>query len=252
MDHAPKLREWSNELLAAFPDAILALLKRHLFHATLRQGTICFNAGDVAERVYFPTSGLISLLVPAGDDALVEADVIGNEGAVGLQSAVWSRPCFARAVVQVPGEFWSVSAEALRQVIHMSDEANGLVSNYTEILWARAQQLATCNAIHATLPRLARWILQAKDRSELDRLPLTQEFLAKILGVRRTSVTFLAQRLQDRGIIRYSRANIVILDRAALEAVACQCYQIIRHLQRRAPENCGVVAKGGISPRQQC
>lgn len=237
MAHVPEPGQWSNELLAAFPDAVLALLKRHLFHATLRQGTICFDAGEVVERVYFPISGLISLLVSAGGDEVAEVGVIGSEGAAGLQSAVWSRPSFTRAVVQVPGDFWSVPAEPLRQVIHMSDEAEGLVNGYTESLWAEAQQLATCNAIHPALRRLARWLMQATDRRQLDQLPLTQEFLAKVLGVRRTSVTFLAQQLQDRGIIRYTRANIVVLDRAALEATACQCYPIIRRLHRREPEN---------------
>lgn len=240
MSRAPGLGQWGNLLLAALPGATLALLKRDLSAGTLPQGAICFDVADVVGRVYFPTSGLISLLVSAGGDELVEAGLIGSEGAAGLQSAFWSRPSFTRAVVQVPGEFWSVSAELLRQAVQMSDEAKALVSGYTEILWSEAQQLAACNAIHPALRRLARWLLQAADRSQSNQLPLTQKFLAEMLGVRRTSLTALAQRLQDRGIIKYTRGNIVIVDRATLEATACQCYPIIRQLYRSESETLGV------------
>jgi CRP-like cAMP-binding protein len=233
MNGTSDLGRWGNELLASFPDAIQALLKPHASSVGLAQGAVCFDAGDVVERVYFPASGLISLLASAGGDDLVEAGLIGTEGAAGLQSAVWSRPAFARAVVQIPGKFWSIPAEPLRQAVQSLEEAKCLVGGYTETLWAEAQQLAACNAVHHASRRLARWLLQAADRSQSSHLPFTQEFLADMLGVRRTSVTLLAQQLQERGLIRYSRADIVILDRAQLEASACECYQVIRRLYHR-------------------
>ena len=237
MNDTPKLARWGNELLAAFPEAIQTHLNPYLSHATLAQGAICFDAGDLVRRVYFPMSGLISLLVSVGGEERVEAGMIGSEGAAGLQSAVWSRPSFTRAIVQVPGTFWSVAAEPLRQAVRGNDEALALVSGYTEFLWAEAQQLAACNVTHRALRRLARWLLQAADRGRSDRMPLTQELLAKMIGIRRTSVTLLARELQDRGVIKHGRANITVLDRAALEATACQCYQIIQQLYRRQSEN---------------
>jgi CRP-like cAMP-binding protein len=158
--------------------------------------------------------------------------MIGREGAAGLQNAMGQRPSFTRAIVQVPGVFWSISAEALRRAIENSEQAKAVVNRYTEILWAEAQQLAACNAVHQSLPRLARWLLQSADRTGSNRLPLTQEFLGEMLGVRRTSVTLLAQELQNRGIIRYGRGKITVLDRAALEATACECYQVIEDLYR--------------------
>jgi CRP-like cAMP-binding protein len=239
MTDAPNEGRWGNELLAAFPDAIQTHLNPYLSHAILAQGAICFDAGDVVRRVYFPMSGLISLLVSAGGDARVEAGMIGSEGAAGLQSAVGSRPSFTRAVVQVPGTFWSVAAEPLRQAVRGNDEAMALVSGYTELLWAEAQQLAACNVTHPALRRLARWLLQAADRGRSDRMPLTQEMLAEMIGVRRTSLTLLARHLQDRGVIKHGRGNVTVLDRAALEATACQCYQIIQRLYRRQSEASG-------------
>lgn len=236
MNDTPKRGRWGNELLAAFPDAVRAQLNRHLSDVTLPQGAICFEAGHVVGRVLFPMSGLISLVVSAGGDERVEAGVIGNEGAAGLQSAVWSRPSFTRAVVQMPGQFWSVPAGPLRQAVQGSDEAKALVSGYTELLWAEAQQLAACNVIHPALRRLARWLLQAADRSRSNRMPLTQEVLAEIIGVRRTSVTLLARALQDRGVIKHGRGSIVISDRTALEAIACPCYQIVQQLYRGESE----------------
>lgn len=226
-----------NELLAAFPDAIQALVKRHLSYDALPQGAICFHAGDIVGRVYFPTSGLISLLVPAGGDEFAEAGLIGSEGAAGLQSAVWSRPSFTHAIVQVPGEFWSVPSELLRQAVQGSDEAKALVIGYTETLWAEAQQAAACNANHPALRRLARWLLQAADRTQSDRVPVTQKLLSEMLGLKRTTVTGLAEQLQDHGMVKYRRGNIAILDRVTLEGTACDCYQIVQQLYRKRSEN---------------
>lgn len=158
--------------------------------------------------------------------------MIGREGAAGLQNAVARRPSFTRAVVQVPGLFCAIPAEPLRHAIEESEQAKALVNRYTETLWAEAQQLAICNAVHQASARLARWLLQSADRTGAKELSLTQEFLGEMLGIRRTSVTLLAQALQERGIIKYSRGKIAILDRAALEAQACECYQVIRDLYR--------------------
>jgi CRP-like cAMP-binding protein len=217
-----------NALLAALPQAALAGLQ--FSHVALPQGEVCFYSGDLIQRVYFPTAGLISLVVSAEKGELIEAGMVGREGAAGLQSALGQRFSFPRAVVQIPGTFYVVSAEALRRAVAASEEAEALVQQYIETLWAEAQQICACNAAHEGAMRLARWLLQCADRTGTDMLTLTQEFLGEMLGIRRTRVTLLAQQLQDRGIIKYSRGKIAIVDRAALESCACECYRTIKGL----------------------
>jgi CRP-like cAMP-binding protein len=217
------------------PQATLALLDRKWSHVALPQGHICFSAGDVIQRVYFPTSGLISLVVSTEKGQFAEVGMVGREGAVGLQSALGPRISYTRAIIQVAGTSYTIAADVLRQAVHRSEEAQAVVIHYTEVLWAEAQQLAACNAAHDALPRLARWLLQCADRIGSERLPLTQEFLSEMLGVKRTSVTLLAQNLQTRGIIKYSRGSIAIVDRTALESCTCKCYRAIKELYRGPP-----------------
>ena len=126
--------------------------------------------------------------------------------------------------------FYTVSAGALRRVIQTSPEAQALVAHYTDVLLAEAQQLAACNAIHPALARLAGLLLQCADRVCSEQFPLTQDFLAEMLGVRRTSVTLHAQDLQRRGVIKYRRGKIAIVDRPALESCACECYRTVKAL----------------------
>jgi CRP-like cAMP-binding protein len=235
VNQSPPLGRWGNRLLAALPHQTMARLQHELFHVSLPQGAVCFDAGEPVDRVYFPTSGLISLLIATDKRELVEAGLIGREGAAGLQSAIGRRTSFVRAIVRVQGLFAAIAAEPLRRSIEMSAEAASLVTRYTEILWAEAQQLAACNAVHAALPRLARWLLQSADRLGSDQLILTQDLLGEALTIRRTSVSLLAQELQQRRIIKYRRGRIAITDRAALEGCACECYRVIRDLYRAPP-----------------
>ncbi len=214
------------------PRATLALLERKWSHVALPHRRVYLSAGDLIQRVYFPTSGLISLVIATERGDVAEVGMVGREGAVGLQTAFGPRASYARAIVQVPGMAYSIAADALREAIHRSEEAQALVIHYTEVLWAEAQQLAACNAVHDASLRLARWLLQSADRTGTEQVRLTQEFLGEMLGIRRTSVTLLAQKLQARGIIRSSRGRIAIADRTALEACACKCYGAIKELYR--------------------
>jgi CRP-like cAMP-binding protein len=231
----------ASRLIAALPQPVLALLQ--FSHSVLAQGHVCLDAGDPIEEVYFPDSGLISLVAAMEKGDVVETGMVGREGAVGLQSAVGRRYAFTRATVLIPGRFYTVSADALRQVVETSPEAQALVGHYTDILLAEAQQLAACNAVHPALARLARLLLKCADRVGSEQFPLTQDFLAEMLGVRRTTVTQLAQDLQARRMISYSRGRIAIIDRRALESCACECYGTIKalydelatHGQRQAP-----------------
>jgi CRP-like cAMP-binding protein len=220
-----------NRLLAALPEQAIAHLAPDLRQVTLPQGVVCYGAGDPIDQVYFPQTGMISLLVTTGGDgAMVETSSVGREGAVGVQCG--NGPClsFTRAIVQIGGNFLIISAPRFEAATSRSAELRELMFAYIETLWAEAQQIAACNAIHDGSSRLCRWLLQCANRTGSDRVPLTQEFLAEMPGVRRTTVTLLAQELQRRGILRYSRGRITILDRAALEACACDCYEVIRKL----------------------
>jgi CRP-like cAMP-binding protein len=219
-----------NRLLAALPEQAIALLAPDLRQAILPQGVVCYGAGDPIDQVYFPWTGMISLLVTTGDGAMVETSSVGREGAVGVQCGNGQCLSFTRAIVQIGGNFWVISAPRFEAAASHSAELRELIFTYIETLWAEAQQNAACNAIHDGSSRLCRWLLQCADRTGSQQVLLTHEFLAGMLGVRRTTVTLLAQELQKRGILRYSRGRITILDRAALEACACECYEVIRKL----------------------
>jgi len=228
-------RVLDNRLLAALPDDCLALLAPDLKEVVLGQGVVCYEPGDPIEQIYFPQTGMISLFVAADDGEMVAVASIGSEGAAGLQSGLGGRSSFTRAIVQIGGRFSVISASRFERAVSRSAALGELIQRYTEMLLAEARQNAACNAIHDGSSRLCRWLLQCADRVDGEQLPLTQEFLADMLGVRRTTVTLLAQELQNKGILRYSRGRITILDRRTLEDGACECYEAIKHenLSRR-------------------
>jgi CRP-like cAMP-binding protein len=222
-------RSSGNRLLAELPEDAFATLEPDLQQLTLLQGVVCYGTGDPIDQVYFPHTGMISQLITAGDGDMVETSSIGREGAVGLQCGLGPRLSFTRTMVQIPGKFSAISAARFENAVSHSAALRDLIIRYTETMWAEAQQNAACNAVHDGASRLCRWLLQCADRTGSEQLLLTQEFLAEMLGVRRTTVTLLAQELQKRGVVRYSRGRITILDRPALEACACECYAAIKH-----------------------
>jgi CRP-like cAMP-binding protein len=222
-------RSAGNRLLAALPEDAFVVLEPDLQQLTLLQGVICYGSGDPIDQVYFPHTGMISQLITTGDGDMVETSSIGREGAVGLQCGLGPRLSFTRTMVQIPGKFSAISAARFENAVRRTAALRDLITRYTETMWAEAQQNAACNAVHDGASRLCRWLLQCADRTGSEQLLLTQEFLAEMLGVRRTTVTLLAQELQKRGVVRYSRGRITILDRPALEACACECYNAIKH-----------------------
>ena len=202
------------------------------------QGTVFLEPGEPIRQIYFPQSGMISLLVVTRDGSMIETSTIGREGAVGLHRALGERRSFTRVNVQIPGRFSTIAAHIFQEVARDDLAIREMIARYTEVLWAEAQQNAACNAVHDASARLCRWLLQSSDRVESDQLPLTQDFLAQMLGVRRTTVTLLAQELQKQGIIKYSRGKMAILDRIGLEQRACECYPAIQ--QEKLPLKLGV------------
>jgi CRP-like cAMP-binding protein len=160
---------------------------------------------------------------------MVEVSTEGREGALGLHRGLGGRRSFTRATVQIPGRFSTITAHAFERISLGSSAIREMIGRYTETMWAEAQQLAACNAVHDSSSRLCRWLLQCADQTESFQLPLTQEYLSQMLGVRRTTVTLLAQELQKQGIIKYSRGKVTILNRKMLEDGACECYEVIHH-----------------------
>jgi CRP-like cAMP-binding protein len=199
----------------------------HFVHVDTGRGAVCYGTGDPIDQVYFPETGMISRVIVA-DGEMVEISSVGREGAAGLQSGFGQRLSSARAAVRIPGQFLAISALRFEYATSRSVALRDMIIRYIETMWVEAQQNAACNAVHDGSSRLCRALLKCADRTGSNQLPLTQDCLAAMLGVRRTTVTLLAQQLQNRCIVRYTRGRITILDRLALEASACACYDAIK------------------------
>jgi CRP-like cAMP-binding protein len=184
--------------------------------------------GEEPERVYFPHIGMISLLAIMADGKAVETATVGREGVVGAMAGLGLHIPLTRAVVQVPLVASRIAAVPFRRVVQASDTLRDMIVRYNDVLLGQVQITAACNALHPIQKRLARWILQTRDRIDTDSVPLTQELLSEMLGVRRSSISEIANRLQATGLIRYSRGMIEIVNRPELEAAACECYGHIR------------------------
>jgi CRP-like cAMP-binding protein len=206
----------------------LSLLEPHLRDITLKQYDILQDADAPIQYVYFPVTAMISLLTILKTGEAIEIAAIGREGAVGTKFGARPQLSFARAVVQLAGTALRIDISQFHQAAIRSSAIADLALSANDVLVANLQQSAACNAIHGLEARLARWLLHARDRHDSDTLPLTQEFLSEMLGVRRTTVTLAARMLQNAGVIHYRRGHIKVLDREGLEAVSCECYGAVR------------------------
>src|SRR5262245_54278874 len=224
-----KLNPQSNRFLAALRAQDFALVAPHLRSVSLQHGAALHEPGDDIEHVYFPQSGMISLVVVMRNGATVETATVGRGGAVGTSAGLGSRCAFGRAVVQLPGAAASIPVSAFHAIADKNPAIRSLVVRYNDLLIRQIQQSVACNALHSLEARLCRWLLQTHDCVDGDVVPLTQEFLGQMLGVRRTTVTIAARLLQATGMISYRRGHIHILDRAAIEKLACECYTAVRH-----------------------
>jgi CRP-like cAMP-binding protein len=218
----------ANRLLTALPLDDLALLTPHLKQVTLDQGVVLHEQGDQIEDVYFPHDGIISLVAVMQRGDAIEAATVGREGAVGALAGLGPRRSHTRAVVQVAGSASWIAAWRFRESADQSAAIRDLIVRSGEMLLIQVQQTAACNALHDVEARLSRWLLQARDRVEGNVIRLTHEFLSQMLGVRRPTVTVVANALQRDGLIRYHRGRIEILDVPRLETRACECYAAIR------------------------
>ena len=186
------------------------------------------EAGDWASFVYFPTSGVISMLTVLTTGAAVEIATIGNEGMADLSAFFGLRTSPARLLVQVPGAAIRMDRGAFDQHLARSAELRAVLGAYSISMFIEVSQTAACNRLHKVEQRCARWLLMTHDRVDGALFPITQDFLSEMLGVRRATVSVAARRLQEAGILRYRRGEMEILDRLGLEARSCECYGIIR------------------------
>jgi len=218
----------TNRLLAMLPRDDLERLIPSITVVSLEQGLVLNEPGEEPERIWFPHTGMISLLAVMTDGKAVETATVGPEGVVGAMAGLGVHIPLTRAVVQVPLVVSRISAGPFRRAVQASATLRDIIVRYNDLLLGQVQITAACNALHPIQQRLARWILQTRDRIETDTVPLTQELLSEMLGVRRSSISEIANRLQATGLIRYSRGAIEIRNRPALEKAACECYGMIR------------------------
>jgi CRP-like cAMP-binding protein len=223
----------SNLVLACLPAPDIDLLLPHLRAVDLPQETVLFEAGDAISNVFFPHAGIVSLVVNLATGEMIEAAMVGRESLVGGLAALDSNLCMNRAVVQIAGSASVVDAEQAHRLADRSEKFRRILVRHEQLILAQSQQSAACNAAHTLEARLSRWLLRCRDLTGGDELALTQEFVAEMLGVRRTSVSIVANTLQRAGFIRYRRGHIHVLDTNGLEESACECYEVIKVMSDR-------------------
>lgn len=185
----------------------------------------------MVDSVYLPDGCALSVIKMMGDGRAVETRTIGREGAYGLLHALGTRICLTRVLVQISGRTDVVGASQLARLADVSPSLRRALIVHAQVSAAQAEQSVACNVLHSVDQRLARWLLMSRDRTEQNPMNLTHEFLALMLGVQRTSVTVAARRLQEQGVIKYSRGRVTVIDRSALDRIVCECYGAYRRDQ---------------------
>jgi CRP-like cAMP-binding protein len=218
----------SNAILASLSASDVAALRPHLKATHLQQKTVLYDVGGTIKAVYFPTTAVVSLVVSLATGEMTEAAMVGRDGAIGIASALDGKIATSLAITQLGGDAMVCDPAAFRGAALQSESLIATVMRHEQTLFAQAQQSTACMAHHEVDARLCRWLLRARDLSGSDHLPFTQEFLAEMLGVRRTSVTTVARTLQEAGMVRYTRGNIEILDVEGLRETSCECYETVQ------------------------
>ena len=225
-----------NRILTALPPEEFARLAPHLTTVRLEKDQVVYITGDQIRYVYFPISGLMSLLSTTETGSTVEVAMVASEGIVGLPVVLKNRMIRYEVTVQTETEAYRIKAEELQEEFNKGQALHELILRYLNVLIAEISQLALCHRFHTVEKALGRWLLMAQDRLHTERLNVTQEMISSSLGVPRTAVTMAAGALQRAGFISYSRGKITILDRAGLEANSCECFRNIhdelRHFLR--------------------
>jgi len=218
-----------NKLLASLPGEIQQRIFPDLEPLNLPRGHVLDESGETLDYVYFPTTAIVTLLYVMENGATTEISLVGNEGMIGICSFMGSQATFSRAVVQCAGGFFRLKSELLLAEFNQHGEMMQLLLRYTLSLITQMSQTAVCNRHHTIDQQLCRFLLLSFDRLPNRCLMMTQELIASMLGVRREGVTEAAGKLQRLGVIEYRRGHIMVLDRAKLERLSCECYAVVKH-----------------------
>ena len=217
-----------NHLLAALPAAEWKRWEPQLEAIDLPLGEVLYESGATLRHVYFPTTAIVSLLYVMENGASAEIAVVGNEGIVGVSLFMGGESTPSRAVVQSAGKGYRLKAQLMKNEFNRAGPVLHLLLRYTQALITQMAQTAVCNRHHSLDQQLCRWLLLSLDRLHSKELVMTQELIANMLGVRREGVTASALKLQESGLIRYSRGRIRVLDRSGLEQRTCECYAVVK------------------------
>jgi len=218
----------SNRIVSSLPPEDRERLVKALQPVIFALGDVVYESGGHLQHVFFPTTSVVSLLYTMENGSTAEMGLTGNDGVVGVALFLGGDTTPNRAVVQVAGGAFKMTAELLREEFAKGGPLQRALLRYTQALITQISQTAVCNRLHDVEQRLCRWLLLCHDRVNSNELQMTQEFISNMLGGRRESVTVAAGRLQDARLIHYARGHISILDRRGLERTACECYQIVR------------------------
>ena len=216
-----------NHLLSALPDGEFSHLAGKLESVDLTLGQVLYEFGDEMTHVYFPTTAIVSMLYVMESGATSEIGIAGNNGLVGYAVFMGGRTTSSRAIAQVAGGAVRMRSADVKEAFARGGTFQSVLLRYVQSLIAQISQTAVCNRLHTLEQQLCRWLLINHDQLQTDRLVMTQDLIANMLGVRREGVSVGASNLQKLGVIRYSRGVITILDREGLEAAACECYQVV-------------------------
>lgn len=217
-----------NRLLASLPDEELERLRPHFERVSLSHGQPIINPHEPIRDIYFPLNALLSLVTVMEDGSTVESGAIGREGMSGVPVLLDAGVTPMETITQIPGEAIKVRAGIIKEAFDKGGALRALLQKYMHTVMVTGSQTAACNRLHNVETRLCRWLLMSSDGISNNEVPLTQEFLATMLGVRRAGVTEAALKLQDAGLISYGRGNIKIVNREGMEAAVCECYRMSR------------------------
>ncbi|MEH2376668.1 Crp/Fnr family transcriptional regulator [Nostoc sp.] len=219
----------SNKLLAALPVKDYERLVPHLKLVTLSVQQILYEAAEPITQVYFPDKSMVSIVTTMEDGSTAEVGIVSNEGMVGIPVILGDKTTTTTAFVQISGAGMQIDADIIQAEFNRGGAIQTLLLCYVQAVYTELAQGVACNRLHTLEERLARWLLTVSDRLESEDFPLTQEFIAQMLGVRRSGVTVAASTLSRAGMISYKRGHISILNREDLEATSCECYRVIQN-----------------------
>src|SRR5688500_873691 len=216
-----------NHLLAALPTAEFARIEPRLEGLSLNLGEVLYESGDQMTHVYFPTTAIISLLYIMENGATAEIGIAGSNGLVGIALFMGGETTSNRAIVQSGGDSVRMKARDVQDAFSLGGVFQSVLLRYTQSLMTQISQTAVCNRLHSVEQQLCRWLLINHDQLQTDKLVMTHELIANMLGVRREGVSIAAHHLQEKGLIEYVRGTITILDRKGLETEVCECYKVV-------------------------